>query len=90
MNIKKIQEVMDYAGLMFGPNCPFGFTDAQINRATGAWKRAQQQIGIPRSPETRQKISAALTGRRLSAATKAKISQSLKARHQAKANGVLK
>lgn len=90
MKLKKLQKIVDECLLLFGPNCPYGFTDAQVNRATGAWKRGQELAGIPRSPETRQKISLALTGRRLSAETKAKISRSLKARHRAEANSVSK
>ena len=59
-------------------------SDAEIKKATGIWKRSQQQMGIPRSPETRRRISDALKGHRLSAGTKAKISASLKKRHQSK------
>ena len=59
-------------------------SDAEINKATGIWKRVQQQMGIPRTPETRRRISDALKGRRLSAGTKAKISASLKMRHQSR------
>lgn len=55
--------------------------DRQINKDTGIWKRAQQQIGVPLAPETRQRIALALTGRKLTDATKAKISASLKAFH---------
>ena len=59
-------------------------SDAEINKATGIWKRVQQQMGIPRGPETRRRISDALKGHRPSAETKAKISASLTKRHQAK------
>ena len=59
-------------------------SDAEINKATGIWKRAQQEMGIPCNPETRRRISDALKGRHLSAETKAKISASLKKRHQSK------
>jgi len=59
-------------------------SDAEINKATGIWKRAQQQMGIPRGPETRRRISDALKGHRLSAATKAKISASMRKRYQSK------
>lgn len=55
----------------------------QINKDTGIWKRAQEQMGIPLPPETRQKISLVLTGRKLTDATRAKISASLKAFHGA-------
>ena len=57
--------------------------ERQINKDTGIWIRAQEQIGIPLPPETRLKISLALTGRKLTHATKAKISASLKAFHAA-------
>ncbi|MBI1625781.1 NUMOD3 domain-containing DNA-binding protein [Comamonas suwonensis] len=57
-------------------------SDAEINKATGIWRRTQQQMGIPLAPETRHKISEALKDRHLSAETKAKISASLKKRHQ--------
>jgi len=80
MQFKKLQQLVDQCALMFGPNCPYGFTDAQVNRAAGAWKRAQELTGIPKPPETRQRISDALKGRRLSAETRAKISASPKAR----------
>jgi hypothetical protein len=40
-------------------------SDREINKQTGIWKRAQGQIGIPRSPETRAKISASLKLRRV-------------------------
>lgn len=69
---------------MFADIASWEISDAEINKATGIWKRAQQQIGIPLPPETRQKISEALKGRRLSAETRAKISASLKAHHQKK------
>lgn len=59
---------------------PLLLSDKEINKQTGIWKRAQEQIGIPLSSETRAKISAALTGRRLSPETKAKISAALKRR----------
>lgn len=39
---------------------PLLLSDSEINKQTGIWKRAQEQIGIPRSPETRAKISASL------------------------------
>ena len=58
--------------------------DRQINKDTGSWKRAQQQIGIPLSAETKEKISQTLTGRKLSSSTRAKISASLKAYNSAK------
>ena len=58
--------------------------DRQINKDTGIWKRAQEQLGIPLPPETRQKISLALAGRKLTDETKAKISASLKAFHAAR------
>lgn len=53
--------------------------DRQINKDTGSWKRAQQQIGIPLSAETKEKIRQTLTGRKLSSSTRTKISVSLKA-----------
>jgi len=56
--------------------------DRQINKDTGIWKRAQQQIGIPHSPETRHKISLALKGRSLPDTTRQKISASLKRFHE--------
>ena len=59
---------------------PLLLSDREINKQTGIWKRAQEQIGIPLPPETKAKISSSLTGRRLSAETKAKISASLKLR----------
>ena len=59
-------------------------SDAEIKKATGIWKRTQQQMGIPRTPETRRRISDSLKGRRHSAVTKAKISASLKLRHQSR------
>ena len=59
-------------------------SDAEINKATGIWRRAQQQMGTPRALEMRRRISDGLKGRRLSAETKAKISASLKKRYQAK------
>lgn len=59
-------------------------SDAEIKKATGIWKRTRQQMGIPRNPETRRRISDALKGHSLSAWTKAKISASLKKRHQSK------
>lgn len=61
---------------------PLLLSDREINKHTGIWKRAQEQMGIPRSAETKAKISAALKGRSLSAQTKAKISASLKRRRR--------
>lgn len=69
---------------LFADGTDLYLSDAEISKATGIWKRAQQQMGIPRAPETRRRISDALKGRRLSAETKAKISASLKKRHQSK------
>lgn len=60
---------------------PNALTEAEINKATGIEIRARQQTGVPRSAETRRKISEALKGRRLSAETRAKISSSKKMRH---------
>lgn len=57
--------------------------DRRLNKARGILTRAQQQMGIPLSQETKQKISLALIGRTPSAATRAKISASLKAFHSA-------
>lgn len=56
--------------------------DRQINKDTGIWKRAQEMIGIPRSPETKQKISYALKGHGVSAITREKISTSLRKFHE--------
>ena len=42
---------------------PLLLSDREINKQTGIWKRAQEQIGIPLPPETKAKISSSLTGR---------------------------
>ena len=67
-------------------NDPLLLSGREINKQTGIWKRAQEQIGVPLPPETKAKISAALKGRRLSDQTKAKISASLRKRHQSSAS----
>ncbi|MNL54755.1 NUMOD3 motif (2 copies) [compost metagenome] len=73
-----------FAVPLFPNPIPCLFTEAEINKHTGIWKRAQQQYGIPLSAETRAKISKALSGRRLSEETKMKISASLKRFHAAR------
>jgi hypothetical protein len=55
--------------------------DRQIDRDTANWKRSVALYGIPKPAEVRQKISAALKGRRLAASTKIKISASLREYH---------
>ena len=55
--------------------------DRQINKDTGTWKRVQEISGIPLSPETKQKISHALTGHSVSLSTRIKISTSLRKYH---------
>lgn len=62
--------------------------DRRINKETGIWKRAQQQIGIPLSPETKEKISQALTGRKLPSSTRTKISISLKSYNSSAKKGI--
>lgn len=62
--------------------------DRQINKDTGTWKRVQEIIGVPRSPETKQKISDALKGHGVSAVTRRKISTSLRKFHEHRNRGL--
>lgn len=63
-------------------NLDWASIDRQINKDTATWKRVQAIFGVPRSQETKQKISDALKGRTVPATTRKRISASLRKYHE--------